>query len=133
MIFFHSNLTGTPSMSLIQFTYIKQQEPIYRTNVYALSAKGSFTAFGAGHVITELQSGKNNRFDKFRNDIKLKPFLTNSLSPNEISNFDARYFAQKMIQISSANYSLVSDIDGHISPNCDCALLDSQNGFVWLK
>lgn len=133
IIFFHHSLSGAGSMSLIQFTYVKQQEPIYKANVYALSAKGSFTAFGSGHVIMELQNGHDKRFDKFRNNSKLKPFLNNSLIPKEIHTDDAKYFAQKMIQISSANYSLVSEIDGHISPNCNCAILDSKNGFIWLK
>ena len=84
-------------------------------------------------VIFELQTGKDKRFDKFRNDKKLEPFLSNSLLPDQISNSEAKYFAQKMIQISSANYSLISDLDAHISPNCDCAILDAQKGFTWLN
>lgn len=132
VIFFHTDDQKIPKMSLLQFRYIKNINPLVEINVYDLSVKGSFSAFGANHVIMELQNGNNKEFDILRNDPKLSKILKNQVLAQDLSLEDAIYFGKNMITYSHKMYKLVSDIDGHIGPTCDLFLFN-KNGLEVIK
>jgi hypothetical protein len=129
ILFFHPGADRRPHISLLQFRYIKQPNPIVEAQTYNVTVKGSFSAFGSGHVIMELQSGTDKRFDDIRNNAKIRKFLLNLVEPKNVTVKDAMYFSKRIIEVSSSRYNLVTDIDGHISPNCDCAILRNKGGF----
>lgn len=132
VIFFHYDDQDKPKMSLLQFRYIKQINPIVEVNVFDLSVKGSFSAFGSGHVILELQNGNKTEFDYLRNDSKLNKVLKNKVVATELNLEDAIYFCTQMIMASHIMYNLVSEIDAHIGPTYDLLLL-GRNGLKFLN
>jgi len=132
VVFFHYDDRNNPKMSLLQFRYIKQMNPIVEVNVYDLSVKGSFSAFGSGHVILELQNGNKTEFDYLRNDPRLNKILKNKVAATELNLEDAIYFCTQMIMASHNMYNLVSEIDAHIGPTYDLLLL-GRNGLKYLN
>lgn len=90
-------------------------------------------AFGNTAVWMEINHGNDKRFDKFRADPLLKRFIIDKDNPSSIGKNTALEFGRKIISVTSENTHLIENTTYHVSPDCNCAYLDQELGFEWIK
>lgn len=78
----------------------------------------------------ELRSGTESRFDALRHDIRLKPFLADDIPIPSLDR--AQEFARLLISLTSEHGPLIHS-DVRVSSTCDCAVLDYNGKFMWLR
>lgn len=89
-------------------------------------------AFGDVAVLDELTSGADPRFDHIRRDPAFRRYIRSSVPVSHVSVRHAVEFASGQIRLTNELTPLIPGATGHVSRNCDCAILAHRTGFRWI-
>lgn len=123
-LFIHKGRYSSLSGLGVQATFETEPEHIIKNSIKVL---------GEAAVIKEVKNETNSRFDDIRrNPLVQKVFNSQAIPLGTFTSQEAKDFASYLIEITSKRSNLIPGFKGHVSPTCDCAILDFKDGFRWI-
>jgi hypothetical protein len=140
--FFYFDLKNSINRTVVQLSIKKEKPPFlsgsgvqitFKTDPEHL-IKNSIKLLGEAAVINEVIYGTNPNFDDVRrNPLIQKALNTQAIPLGQFTSLEAKDFASYLIEITSKRAHLIPGFKGHVSPTCDCAILDYNEGVRWMN
>ena len=117
-----------------QLRYIKQLKPFVDARTRGVRLKGLYDSLGWSKLDGELKRGKDRRFDDLRQEVALRPFLTNEIPETKVKVDQALIFAKRLIEVSNKRSTELGDSpeDIGIGLSCDCVLVSPTSDVTWV-
>ena len=140
--FFYLDLKNSINRTVVQLFIKKEKTPFLSGSGIQITfktdpdhiIKNSIKLLGEAAVITEVMYGTNPHFDDVRrNPLVQKALSTQAIPLGQFTLLEAKDFASYLIEITSKRSNLIPGFKGHVSPTCDCAILDFKDGFRWIN